>query len=653
MRLVPLRTATAATALALAVGLLSAPPAASAQQPVGDTTVASTATSATVTRAAGQSRYETAVELSRRLGPGQNAVFVATGADFPDALSAAAAAGSVGGPVLLTPSSWIQDTVMAEIRRLAPDTIYVLGGPLVVSESVSAKLATIAPVERIHGINRYETSRKIVSRFFPSSTEMILATGRGYADALAAGAAAGARKIPALLVDGDKATLDTATTRLIHSSGARTIWLAGGHGAVSIGIEQQLRTAGFSVRRYGGATRYDTAAAITAAFRASEPATIFVTTGQDFPDALAAAAVAAQTGAALYLSRATCVPLAARTAIAAASTVPRVVVGGAAVVSDAAARNTSCGDTAPPAPSWATTHWTFSTTTEAPYLDRPPVNVHDPGIVLDATGLRVMNFGPGGTRADHPVAYAQYGLSALIEYQNTGNAVWLDRALRHAQRLVEIHTDRGDAWHFPYLFDWRNANGQTLKAPWWSAMSQGEALSLFVRLFEETGDASWRTAADHTWAGLQQPRAVAEPWTTVTDQNLLWFEEYAGNLPPLRVLNGHIFALFGVYDYWKLTGDSTARRYLDGAATSVLTVMPKIRIPGQVSYYCWATECRSPAWQNWRYHGIHSWQLDTLARLTGDSRFTDWSNLLRRDWSQNARLREEYFEPDPLTFVAE
>lgn len=595
---------------------------------------AAPADAADTSRLWGSDRYETAVAVSQQFSPGQQAVFVASGSDFPDALSATAAAARVGGPVLLTRQTTLPRVVAMEIRRLKPSRIYVLGGSAVVSDGVLRALRALVPnTERLYGPDRYATSAAVVKRFFPKAQTILLSTGRGYADALVAGATAGRLDVPTLLIDGRKLALATADLNRFTAMGVRDIVLAGGHGSISIQIEQQLRTAGFEVRRLGGASRYETAVHLMDRASAEPPAEILLASGDNFPDALAAATLAAQTNAELYLTRAACVPTAPQRAIQASTHLPRTAVGGVAVVGAKALANHGCGDPVPTNGTWKTSGMNFSTSVDAPYSDEPPVDVHDSVQKnLDATGLRILNMGPGGSRVDHPVAYAQYGISALLEYQSSGRQVWLDRALRHAERLVQMHTERGDAWHFPYLFDW-TYTGKTLDAPWWSAMGQGEALSLFVRVYEETGDPAWRTAADHTWLSLKQPRSAAEPWATMTDNGMLVFEEYAGNLPPLKVLNGHMFALFGVYDYWRLTGDTDAIAYLDGAATTVLEVMPKIRVRGGVSYYCWQDACRQKVWQNPTYHVIHSWQLDTLARLTGDARFADWASKLRADWT--------------------
>ena len=99
------------------------------------------------------------------------------------------------------------------------------------------------------------------------------------------------------------------------------------------------------------------------------------------------------------------------------------------------------------------------------------------------------------------------------------------------------------------------------------------------------------------------------------------------------MLNGHVFALFGLYDYWLRTGDTEAAAYFDGGATTVLhRMMPLVRVADGVSYYCVQAEfCQRPLWQNEKYHEIHSWQLDSLAQITGDARFTEWASVVRSD----------------------
>ena len=102
-------------------------------------------TSGTVTRQWGANRYATAATISAEtFVPGAPVVYVATGANFPDALSAAAAAGRLGGPVLLTGSSLSTDTT-GELSRLQPNRIVVAGGTGVVSNSIVTQLGAYVP----------------------------------------------------------------------------------------------------------------------------------------------------------------------------------------------------------------------------------------------------------------------------------------------------------------------------------------------------------------------------------------------------------------------------------------------------------------------------------------------------------------------------
>ncbi|MFD5215738.1 cell wall-binding repeat-containing protein, partial [Microbacterium sp. NPDC058345] len=70
-------------------------------------------------------------------------VYVANGMDFPDALAGAAAAGTLGGPVLLTSQSALPSSVKSELSRLAPKRVVVLGGTGVVSATVESAIGAL------------------------------------------------------------------------------------------------------------------------------------------------------------------------------------------------------------------------------------------------------------------------------------------------------------------------------------------------------------------------------------------------------------------------------------------------------------------------------------------------------------------------------
>ncbi|HHV63959.1 MAG TPA: transglycosylase SLT domain-containing protein [Peptococcaceae bacterium] len=147
-----------------------------------------------IVRIAGQDRFETAVLIVKDF-PKETSVALATGMDFPDALSLATAAAGAGIPLLLTAPDELPDLTRSAIQELLPRDVYIVGGEKAVSEAIVEEVAQITGVPstnivRFYGNNRYETSVKIAEAFCPDATELYLASGENFSDPLAAGALA-------------------------------------------------------------------------------------------------------------------------------------------------------------------------------------------------------------------------------------------------------------------------------------------------------------------------------------------------------------------------------------------------------------------------------------------------------------------------------
>lgn len=164
------------------------------------------APAATVSRLAGPDRYGTAAALADAYFASAPAVFVATGLNFPDALGAGPAAAAADAPALLVTASAVPPATEAQLRRLRPPVVYIVGGSDVVSNAVAAHIGTTTggQVVRIAGADRYATVAAVADRFFdPTTPSIVLATGLNFPDALGAGAVAGSLESPLLLVDGN------------------------------------------------------------------------------------------------------------------------------------------------------------------------------------------------------------------------------------------------------------------------------------------------------------------------------------------------------------------------------------------------------------------------------------------------------------------
>ncbi len=183
-----------------------------------------------VERLFGPTRYDTAAVVSALTPPGPAAAFVATGTNYPDALAGAAAAGAAASPMLLVASDGVPVPVAAELSRLVPQEIVVLGGSDVVSDAVAAQLGAYAPVRRVAGGDRYGTAGVLAAASFPAADGATVATGEQYADALAAGPTAARAGDPVLLTPPSCAP--PATIDYLRARGWPAITVVGGTVAV-------------------------------------------------------------------------------------------------------------------------------------------------------------------------------------------------------------------------------------------------------------------------------------------------------------------------------------------------------------------------------------------------------------------------------------
>lgn len=262
--------------------------------------VAAPTTAAEFDRIGGSDRFETAVLISQRAFPtGAATVLLTSGEDYPDALSGGAAGAAIGAPVLLTRTGTLPAVVTAELDRLNPRTIVVLGGKEAVSEGVIAAATPYAGnVERIGGADRYETAALVADwAFDPSVPAAYLASGTDFPDALAGAAAAGHKGAPVLLTK--PSSLPDATARSLVALEPAEIVVLGGPSAVSPTVETALASYA-PVSRVAGGDRYATSAAVSADTFTSA-ATVYIATGGQFADALAAGPLAADTGSPVLL----------------------------------------------------------------------------------------------------------------------------------------------------------------------------------------------------------------------------------------------------------------------------------------------------------------------------------------------------------------
>jgi len=295
-------------------------------------------------RIGGIDRYQTAEKIA--LTNGSNDVIVlASGQDFPDALSSAYLANQFGASILLTKKTSLPASTVEGMRLLGTKTVYIIGGTGAISAGVEAQLRATSQylaggtvtlgqgklqVVRLGGLDRYATNRIVNIRAAALSTDAnpvgrtsikfgqaskltaLVATGFDFADAMAGGPATagnGSGRLPLILTR--STSLDPNARSQMTSLGIKQAVVLGGTGAVSASVATAIEGAGAAVYRIGGLNRFETATMVadfeiaaatpTATvdggldFNADKEggSSVFLARGDDFADALAGAPLAA------------------------------------------------------------------------------------------------------------------------------------------------------------------------------------------------------------------------------------------------------------------------------------------------------------------------------------------------------------------------
>lgn len=270
-----------------------------------------------VDRVWGKNRYETNYKLVKETLQEGDTVFVVTGQNYADALSAAPAAALTDGVLVLTRPAALADDMLKLIKDTKVGDVYIIGGKDAVSENVRKQIsdATDKDAKRVGGTTRYGTSENVLNVFFVEPKDVafdtaFVATGKDFPDALSASAAAGAVGAPVVLVKGTSQTQLTKTMAAAFDAEKVTdIKLVGGTSVVSKTLKTNLEKKNFKVDRLSGDNRYQTNLAVNQFLLKDTvvPTGMWIATGKLFPDALSAAVPAGENDQLLVLSNGTCV----------------------------------------------------------------------------------------------------------------------------------------------------------------------------------------------------------------------------------------------------------------------------------------------------------------------------------------------------------
>ncbi len=235
-----------------------------------------------------------------------------------------------------------------------------------------------------------------------------------------------------------------------------------------------------------------------------------------------------------------------------------------------------------------------------------------PGALVDETGL-VYNLTNEGKHVYFSIAIFQYGLGAFDLYLITGQEKYRRIFMRSVNWAIQ-HQQANGAWDTFSVVGMANP---------YSAMAQGEGASLLARAYGETGNADFLRAAKQAVDFMCLP--VADGGCSQYNGDKVWYKEYIDE--PV-VLNGWIFSIWGIYDYFKASRDCSYWPLVQQAVHSLAEEISAFD-GGYWSKYDMGRKMASPF-----YHQLHISQLRVMYTLFEESVFLEYAQKWER-YQQN------------------
>lgn len=243
---------------------------------------------------------------------------------------------------------------------------------------------------------------------------------------------------------------------------------------------------------------------------------------------------------------------------------------------------------------------------------------------FDAEGIPLTDYGRYVGIHHNPINIAQYGLGHAEYWYAKGSETSRLHFLQTADWHVRSLVDHGGYGLWLAKFDWLG-----IPAPWCSAMAQGQGISLLVRAYRETDRQEYLDSA--VCAARAMQRSTSEGGVTrKLDQQTYFYEEIPSD-PPTSILNGHFFALWGLFDL-EAAGVSEFHGLWEAGVNGLKTLLPRFDVG------FWSRYDLSHGWPpnlaNAFYHELHMLQLEVMERLTGDPLFRAY----QRRWERQAQF---------------
>jgi hypothetical protein len=241
----------------------------------------------------------------------------------------------------------------------------------------------------------------------------------------------------------------------------------------------------------------------------------------------------------------------------------------------------------------------------------------------------------------NPIAIAQYGLARYNRFLASASDDDRVAFLRQADWLVEnLKPNRHGVPVWNHDFDWEYV--ETLRNPWYSGLAQGQGISLLVRAHNATDEPRYLESAARAYISLTE-QTDAGGVLAFDEQGDVWIEEYIVE-SPTHILNGFIWALWGVRDYHLATGNEEADELWNAGVRTLVRNLPSYDI-GFWSLYDLSRPDGARMIASSFYHRLHVAQLQVMSALTGMEEFgrhaERWENYSSSWFNRQRSLLEK------------
>lgn len=252
----------------------------------------------------------------------------------------------------------------------------------------------------------------------------------------------------------------------------------------------------------------------------------------------------------------------------------------------------------------------------------------------DNDGIPLLDYRGAIGRQHNPIAIAQWGLANANIFFVSGDESRREKTLKAADWLASnLQQNANGLSVWSHHFDWEYRD--TLRAPWYSGLAQGQGISLLLRAHGLASDKKYLEAAQRAFVPLT--RKISEGGVLFAESDLrsgkLWIEEYIVD-PPTHILNGFVWALWGVFDYWLACSEEKADELWHRGVESLIANLPRYDTGYWSLYEKSGTKLKMLA--SPFYHRLHIVQLRVMTMLTGEAKFTEFAE--RWEGYENRRL---------------